>query len=55
MWWLLIGALVVIVGLVVVLQRRGETGIPGYQPKETHDPGFAGGHVPPGTDGGGGG
>ncbi|MBM6401751.1 hypothetical protein [Phycicoccus sonneratiae] len=55
MWWWLVIVLAVIVAAVVVLQRRGNTGVAGYEPRDKHGGGYAGGNVPPGTDGGAGG
>lgn len=52
MWWLwIVIAVAVIVGLAVVLQRRGSTGIDGYRPRDSTNEGQVG--MPPGQWGGG--
>ena len=53
MWWVwLIVGIAVIVALVVALQRRGATGVPGYKPTAGNDEQLG---SPPGLGGDGGG
>ena len=59
MWWFVIGAVVVIAGLALYLQRRGSTGLDGYEPdigdQTTIHWGSGGGGLGGGGGGGGGG
>ena len=51
MWWvLLIIGVGAVIALVVALQRRGSTGVPGYQPKGESEEQLGG---PAGLGGGG--